>query len=56
MGETREGFIETRIIHAQLRLKFAGTHTAVMKPGMPLEGHVNLIQTQIINMHILLLT
>ncbi len=40
MGETREGFIETRIIHAQLRLKFAGTHTAVMKPGMPFEGHV----------------
>lgn len=40
MGETRLGFIETRVIHAQLRLRFSGAKTAVFKPGLPFEGHV----------------
>lgn len=39
-GEARDGFIETRIIRAQLKLRFAGTKTAVFKPGMPFEGHI----------------
>uniref|UniRef100_A0A0P4XT60 Macroglobulin complement-related protein n=1 Tax=Daphnia magna TaxID=35525 RepID=A0A0P4XT60_9CRUS len=40
MGETRRAFIETRIIRAQLKFRFAGMKTAVFKPGMPFEGHV----------------
>ena len=40
MGETRRGFIETRIIRAQLKFEFSGANTAVFKPGMPYEGHV----------------
>jgi hypothetical protein len=40
MGETRRGFIETRVIRAQLKFKFSGAKTAVFKPGMPFEGHV----------------
>lgn len=40
MGEERQGYIETRIIKAQLRLTFTGTRTAVFKPGLPFEGHV----------------
>ncbi len=41
MGEDRLGFVETRIIRAELKFKFAGTKTAVFKPGMPFEGHVS---------------
>ena len=40
LGETRHGYIETRIIRAQLKFEFAGAKTAVFKPGMPFEGHV----------------
>ncbi len=40
MGEERSGYIETRIIHAELRLRFAGPKTAFIKPGLPFEGHV----------------
>lgn len=40
MGETRRSFIETRIIRSQLKFRFAGTKTAVFKPGMPFEGHI----------------
>jgi hypothetical protein len=40
MGEARDGFIETRVIRAQLKFKFSGAKTAVFKPGMPFEGHV----------------
>ncbi len=40
VGEARDGFIETRVIHAQLKFKFSGAKTAVFKPGMPFEGHV----------------
>lgn len=40
VGETRRAFIETRIIRSQLKFRFAGTKTAVFKPGMPFEGHV----------------
>ena len=43
MGETRSGFIETRIIRTQLKFQFAGPKTAVFKPGMPFEGHVYLM-------------
>ena len=43
MGEEREGFIETRIINAQMKLRFAGPSTAVFKPGMLFEGHVYLM-------------
>lgn len=43
MGETREGYIETRIIRAQLKFYFAGTKTAVFKPEMPFEGHINVM-------------
>lgn len=39
-GEARDGFIETRIIRAQLKFRFAGTTTTVFKPGMPYEGHL----------------
>ena len=39
MGETRDGYIETRIIRAQLKFEFAGAGTAVFKPGMPFEGN-----------------
>jgi hypothetical protein len=39
-GESRDGFIETRIIRAQLKFRFGGSKTAVFKPGMPYEGHV----------------
>lgn len=42
-GEARDGFIETRIIRAQLKFRFAGPKTAVFKPGMPFEGHVYLM-------------
>lgn len=42
-GEARDGFIETRIIRAQLKFKFGSTKTAVFKPGMPFEGHVYLM-------------
>ncbi len=34
------GFIETRVIRAQLKFKFSGAKTAVFKPGMPFKGHV----------------
>ncbi len=40
MGETRDGYVKTRIIRAQLKFEFAGPKTAVFKPGMPFEGHV----------------
>lgn len=40
MGETRDGFIETRVIKAQLKFRFVGPRTAVFKPGMPFEGHL----------------
>ena len=40
MGETRDGYIETRVIRAQLKFEFSGAKTAVFKPGMPFEGHV----------------
>lgn len=40
MGETREGFIETRVIRAGLKFRFLGPRTAVFKPGMPFEGHL----------------
>ncbi len=40
MGEERSGFIETRVIHAQLRLRFTGSKTAFFKPGLPFEGIV----------------
>lgn len=40
MGEEREGYLETRIIRAQLKLHFAGPRTAVFKPAMSFEGHV----------------
>jgi hypothetical protein len=42
-GESRDGFIETRIIRAQLKFRFGGSKTAVFKPGMPYEGHVYLM-------------
>uniref|UniRef100_A0A0P5Q059 Macroglobulin complement-related protein n=1 Tax=Daphnia magna TaxID=35525 RepID=A0A0P5Q059_9CRUS len=42
-GEARDGFIETRIIRAQLKFRFGSTKTAVFKPGMPFEGHVYLM-------------
>jgi hypothetical protein len=42
-GEARDGFIETRIIRAQLKFRFGGIKTAVFKPGMPFEGHVYLM-------------
>ena len=42
-GEARDGFIETRIIRAQLKFRFGGSKTAVFKPGMPYEGHVYLM-------------
>ncbi len=40
MGEARDGFIETRVIGAQLKFEFSGAKTVVFKPGMPFEGHV----------------
>jgi deferrochelatase/peroxidase EfeB len=40
MGEPRDGYIETRIIRAQLKFEFAGAKTAVFKPGMAFVGHV----------------
>ena len=40
MGESRDGFIETRVIAARLQLRFSGPKTAVFKPGMPFEGNV----------------
>lgn len=39
-GESRDAFIETRIIHNEVKLRFAGPTTAVFKPGMPFEEHV----------------
>ena len=39
MGETRDGYIETRVIRAQLKFEFSGAKTAVFKPGMPFERH-----------------
>ena len=43
MGETRRGFIETRIMKTQLKFQFSGPKTAIFKPGMPFEGHVYLM-------------
>ena len=40
MGETRDVYVKTRVIRAQLKFEFAGAKTAVFKPGMPFEGHV----------------
>lgn len=42
-GEARDGYIETRIIRAQLKFRFAGPKTTVFKPGMPYEGHIYLM-------------
>ena len=42
-GEGRDGFVETRITRAQLKFRFAGPKTAVLKPGMPFEGHIYLM-------------
>lgn len=43
MGETRDGYVETRIVRSQLKFEFAGAKTAVFKPGMPFEGDVYLM-------------
>lgn len=44
MGETRDGYVETRMIHSQLKFGFAGgAKTAVFKPGMPFERDVYLM-------------
>ena len=40
LGETRVGYVDTRIIRAALKFRFAGTRTAVFKPGLPFHGHV----------------
>lgn len=40
IGETRRGYIETRVIRARLKFRFAGSQMAVFKPGMPFRGHV----------------
>ena len=40
MGESREGYIDTRVIESRLQLRFSGPKTAVFKPGMPFEGNV----------------
>lgn len=42
IGETRKGYIETRVIRARLKFRFAGSTPAVFKPGMPFRGHVIL--------------
>lgn len=39
-GERRDAFIETRIIHSEVKVRFAGPQTAVFKPGMPFEQHL----------------
>jgi len=40
LGEERSGFIETRVIRANLKLHFTGSRTSVFKPGMPFSGQV----------------
>lgn len=43
LGETRRGYIETRVIRAHLKFQFAGTQPAVFKPGMPFHGHLYIM-------------
>ena len=40
MGESREGYIDTRVIESRLQLRFSGPKTAVFKSVMPFEGDV----------------
>ena len=42
-NDTQPAFAETRIIHEKLQLSFLGHPPFVVKPGMPFEGHVNIM-------------